>query len=146
MLIKRISGVILVVMAVLVVAQTIGEPLYHVSEEAGAYSRMIWDTLNPLMLLTIVLGVIFAHIRKRDLAVEDGNRMITREFITANTQFYGFLFMGILFCWNWFNTLTPGFSAVGADPRNLVWLLINATLPLLAGSMGIYLLRQGKDG
>ena len=34
-MIKRISGVILVVMAVLVAAQTIGEPLYHVSEESG---------------------------------------------------------------------------------------------------------------
>ena len=146
MMTKRISGVILVVMAVVVAAQTIGEPLYHVSEEAGAYSRWIWDTLNPLMLLTIVLGVIFAYIRKRDLAGEDGSRMISREFITANTQFYGFLFVGILFCWNWFNTLTPGFSAVGTDTRNLVWLLIDATLPLLAGSMGIFLLRESRNG
>ena len=145
MMIKRISGVILVVMAVVVAAQTIGEPLYHVFEEAGAYSRWIWDTLNPLMLLTIVLGVIFAYIRKRDL-VEDGSSMITREFITANTQFYGFLFLGILFCWNWFNTLTPGFSAVGADTLNLVWILIDATLPLLAGSMGIFLLRESRNG
>ena len=98
------------------------------------------------MLLTIVLRVIFAHIRKRDVSGEDSSRMITREFMTANTLFYGFLFVGILFCWNWFNTLTPGFSAVGTDTRNLVWLLIDATLPLLAGSMGIFLLRESRNG
>jgi hypothetical protein len=53
--------------------------------------------------------------------------------------------VGILFCWNWFNTLTPEFTAVGADTLNLVWILIDATLPLLAGTMGMFLLRESRD-
>ena len=146
MLMKRISGLVFVVTAVLVAAQTIGEPIYHVSSEAGAYSRWIWDTLNPLMMITIVLGVIFGYIRKMDVIDEDDGRVITREYLNANIQFYGFFFVGILFCWNWFNTLTPEYSAIGSDVSNLVWIVIDATLPLLAGTMGISLLRQGRNG
>ena len=144
-MIRRISGIVFVGVAVAVVVHTVVEPLYHVSSESGVYSRLIWDILNPFMLLTIVLGVIFGYIRMRDASSEESDRMITCEYLTANTLFYGFLFVGILFCWNWFNTLTPEFTAVGADTLNLVWILIDATLPLLAGTMGMFLLRESRD-
>ena len=38
-MLKRISGVILIVMAVAVAVQTIVEPLYHTSSEGQPYSR-----------------------------------------------------------------------------------------------------------
>ena len=74
--------------------------------------------------------------RKRGVDHEGGGAPITREFLSANTLFYGFLFVGILFFWNWFGSLSPDFTAVGTDAVSLVWAFIDAALPLLSGVMG----------
>ena len=46
-----------------------------------------------------------------------------------------------MFFWNWFNLLSPEFTAVGTDTIDLVWGFINTALPLLAGTLGLALLR-----
>jgi hypothetical protein len=143
-MLKRISGVILIVMAFVVAVHTVVEPLYHGSTTAQPYSP-VWDTLNPLMVLTIALGLIFAFIRKRGVDGE-GGAAVTREYFAANTLFFGFIFVGILFLWNWFNLLNPAFAAIGSETVSLVWIIIDATLPLLSGAMGIFLLRGDGDG
>ena len=38
----------------------------------------------------------------------------------------------------------PAFTAPGEDTVTLVWILIDATLPLLLGAMGVFLLRGGR--
>ena len=93
-----------------------------------------------LEALAVVLGVICGYIRKRSVA-HDGEAPITRECLAAHALFYGFLFVGILFSWNWFNLLSPEFTAVGTDTSDLVWGFINAALPLLAGTLDLALLR-----
>ena len=70
------------------------------------------------MALAIVLGVRFSYIRKR-AANHEGGAPITREFLAANTLFYGFLFVGILFFWNWFNFRSPDFTGVGPETVSL---------------------------
>ncbi len=95
------------------------------------------------MALAIVLGVRFSYIRKR-AANHEGGAPITREFLAANTLFYGFLFVGILFFWNWFNFRSPDFTGVGPETVSLVWGFIDAALPLLSCAMGLYLLRGNK--
>ena len=90
-----------------------------------------------------MLGVIFSYIRKRGVDHE-GGASITREFLAANTLFYGFLFVGLLFFWNWFNSQNPDFTGVGAVAIGLVWGFIDAALPLLLGSMGLSLLSGDK--
>ena len=145
-IVRRIAGIILVIVAVAVAVHTIVEPLYFDSSLSGSgYSESIWAILNPLMALTVILGVIFAYIRKRD-AEGDGNEAVTREFLTANTVLYGFLFVGILFFWNWFNLLSPAYNAIGPDAVSLTWIIIDAGLPLLAGAQGIHMLLDGVDG
>lgn len=144
-MLKRISGVILIVMAVAVAVQTIVEPLYHTSSEGQPYSPL-WSILGWLMILPIVVGVIYGYLRKKDVDSEGGSGAVTREFLAANTQFYGFLFVGILFLWNWFNQLSSGFTAIGADTVTLVWILVDAALPLLSGAMGVFLLRSDGNG
>lgn len=89
----------------------------------------------------MLVGVIFGCIRKRRATGES----ITREALAANTQFYGFLFVGILLLWNWFNELSSAYTAVGEDTSTLVWILIDAAVPLLSGVMGLYLLRGGSN-
>ena len=143
-MLKRISGVILIVMAVVVAVQTIVEPLYHTSSEAQPYSPL-WSIIGWLMILPIALGVIYGYLRKKDVDSEGGGA-VTREFLAANTQFYGFLFVGILFLWNWFNQLSTGFTAIGADTVTLVWILVDAALPLLSVAMGMFLLRGDGNG
>ena len=141
---KRISGIFLVLMAVAVAVHTVVEPLYHTSSKGQPYSPL-WDILDPLMALAIALGVIFGYLRKKEVDSEGGSGAVTREFVVANAQFYGFLSVGILFFWNWFILLSPAFTTVGADTASLVWILIDATLPLLAGAMGMFLLRGSRD-
>ena len=141
--IRRIVGVVLVAIGTVVAVHMIVEPLYHASSEANPYSP-IWNILDPFMALAVVLGVIFGYIRKKGMGHEGGGAPITREFLSASTLFYGFLFVGILFFWNWFNLLSPGFTAVGTDAVSLVWAFIDAALPLLSGVMGLSLLKGGK--
>ena len=143
-MLKRISGVILIVMAVVIAVQTIVEPLYHTSSEGQPYSPL-WSIIGWLMILPIALGLIYGYLRKKDVDSEGGGA-VTREFLAANTQFYGFLFIGILFLWNWFNQLSPGFTAIGADTVTLVWILVDAALPLLSVAMGMFLLRGDGNG
>ena len=116
---QRIVGVALIVIGTVVALHTVIEPLYHASSEASPYSPF-WSIINPFMALAVALGVTFGYIRKRSVDHEGGGAPISREFLTANTLFYGFLFVGILFFWNWFNLLSPDFAAVGADTVSLV--------------------------
>jgi len=75
----------------------------------------------------------------------DRPRAISRSWLVANTQFYGLLCVAILLLWNWFNLLSPRFTAVGAETVSLVWILIDALLPPLLGALGISLLRTKFD-
>ena len=136
---KRIIGVVLIVIAAIIAIQTVIEPIYHTSTEDSPYSST-WDYINPLSLISIILGVIFSYIRM-NRAGEDAS---VQEFIAANTLFYGFTFVAIIFLWNWFGISGIGqdFTAVGHGTRGLVWIIFNATIPLLSGTMGVHLLRS----
>ena len=76
-----------------------------------------------------------------------GENSSVQEFIAANTLFYGFIFSGIMFFWNWFGIMgaASDFTAVSSDTRGLVWILFDAMLPPLNIAMGISLLRTGSS-
>ena len=144
-ILKKIVGIILLIVAVVVAVHTVVEPLYFDSSQSSSgYSEGVWDIINPLSAITVILGLIFGYMRKRDADAAD-EATVTREFLTANTIFFGFLFIGIVFFWNWFNLLSPAFNAVGPDAVSLAWIIIDAGLPLLAGSLGIHLALGGAD-
>ena len=140
---KQIAGVVLILIGALVAIHTVIEPLYHASSQASPYSPN-WSTINPLMALSIVLGLIFACMRKQEVDREGGDAAVTRRFLAANTIFYGLLFIGILFFFNWFNLLSPAYNAVGPDAVSVIWAVIDAALPLLLGAQGMALVRSGK--
>ena len=139
---NRIGGVFLIATAVLVAVHTVVEPLYQTSE-AGQPDSPLWEILNPIMALALLLGVRVAYVLKR--AAEADDTQITRRYLAANTFFYGTLFVGILFFWNWFALLNPGYTAPGSDTTSLVWILIDGSLPLLLGAMGSSMLREIGD-
>ncbi len=142
-MLDRICGMFLLALAVVVAVHTVADPLFHTSSETQPYSPL-WAILNPLMVLGIALGLLFSYARKRRVDGEPDSGPVTREFLIANTQFFGFVAVGILMLWNWFNLLSPAFTAIGADTASLVWILIDATLPLLFGSMGMFLVRNSN--
>ncbi len=137
-MIPRIGGAVLVVTAVAVAVHTVVEPLYYASTEAAPYSPF-WSVLDVLMAVTIVVGLVFAYCRKRAAGGEGGH--LTREYLVASTLFYGLLFVGIMFYWNWFNLLSPAYTAVPEAAVSLAWIIIDAGLPLLLGALGVSLLR-----
>ena len=139
---KRVIGVVLIIIAAIVAIHTVIEPVYHTSTEDSPYSS-IWDIINWLSLISIILGLIFGYIR---MSRADANSS-GQEFLAANTQFYGFMFVAIIFLWNWFgiSKAASDFTAVGSDPRTMVWIIFDAILPLLNGAMGVHLLRAGAS-
>ena len=139
---KRVIGVVLIIIAAIVAIHTVIEPLYHTSTEDSPYSS-IWDIINWLSVIAIVLGLIFSYIRMSHA----GSDSSVHEFLAANTQFYGFVFVAIIFLWNWFgiSKAASDFTAVGSDPRTMVWIIFDAILPLLNGAMGVHLLRSNSS-
>ena len=130
---RQIIGVVLMVIAAVVAIHAIAEPLYHVPTEAQPYSPL-WNIINPFMALAVIVGVVMSFLRKRGLDEEGG---VTWDRLAASTLFYGFVFVGILFFWNWFNILGPGLNAANTDAVAVVWIAIDAALPILAGSLGM---------
>lgn len=140
-IVKRIVGVILIIAAIVLAAHTILEPLYFDSSTTGSgYNESVWALINSLSAFAVVLGVVFGYVRMRKSGAE-GGAAVTREFLAANTQFFGVLFLGILFFFNWFNLLSSDFNAVGPDAVGLVWIAIDAGLPLIWFPMGLHLLK-----
>ena len=137
---NRIVGVFLVAMAVIVAAHTVVEPLYHVSADGQPYSPL-WTIINPLTALAVLLGVLAAWRCKRAVDREGEDAPVSRAFLIANTLFFGLLFLGILFFWNWFNLLSPGFTAIPPETVTLVWIIVDAALPLLWGATGVAVVR-----
>ena len=139
---KRIIGVVLIIVAAIVAIHTVIEPLYHTSTEDSP-SSAAWDWINWISVISIILGLIFGYIRMSHAGADSS----VQEFLAANTQFYGFMFVAIIFLWNWFGISNVGsdFTAVGSDPRTLVWIIFDAILPLLNGALGVHLLRSNSS-
>ena len=136
---KRITGVYLILVAAAVAVHMVVEPLYYVSTEAQPYSPF-WNILNPCMALAIALAVLFCHLRMKRVNSEGESGPVTRGYLCANVLYFGTLFIGILFFWNWFNLWSPEFTAVGPQAVSLTWGIIDASLPLLLGATGGHLL------
>lgn len=142
-MISRISGAILIIVALVVGIHTITEPLYYTSTPQSPYSPA-WLYIDVLSAVGIVLGVIFAYLRKRRIDGEEDTASGIREYLTANTLFYGFLFAGILFFLSWFNLLSQKYTAIGPDAATVIWVIFDALMPLLSGAMGVHLLRSAR--
>ena len=134
-ILNRLVGALLLLTAAIV-------GIYFVVDQLEVLP-LLWGELDYLMALALVLGVIFASMRKRSLESAGLDRIVTRRYFEANLLFYGFVAMAMLFFWNWFDLL------VDADPQdtdhNIVWIIVDTVAPLLWGALGIFLLRGGKD-
>ena len=140
---KKVIGVVLIIIAAIVAIHTVIEPLYHTSTQENPYNSSVWAYINVLSAISVVLGVIFSYSRMSRI----GENSSVQEFIAANTLFYGFMLVAILFFWNWFGIINPGqdFTPTQTVTGSMVWIIFDAILPLLNGALGAHLLRNGGD-
>ena len=132
---RRAVGVLLLLTAAIV-------GIYFVVDQLEVLP-FLWAEINYLMTVAIVLGLIFAYLRKRSLEAAGLDRIVTRRYLEANILFYGFLLVAMLFFWNWFDRL------IDDEPqgihRNIVWIIVDTVGPLLWGALGMFLLRGAND-
>ena len=137
---KRIVGGYLVLMAAVVGLFSVAEPLFHVSTEAAPYSP-IWLWIDPFTGLAVLLGVGFAYCRKSAAGAVDANGPVTWGPLVANVLFYGFLGVGLMYFWNWFDLLNEAYNVTGADGSAVAWKVTDVAFPLVSGALGAALLR-----
>ncbi len=100
-------------------------------------SLVVWNIIDPFEAAGMVMILIVAFARKRRLDA-GSDPSVSREYIETNVTLYYSAALFIVFLWNWL-----GVTVV--DPGNaewLVWMLIDATLPLLLVSTALRLLRE----
>ena len=143
-ILKKAIGIFLILGGIAVAVHLIVEPLYHTSTEADP-SSPLWQVFHPVVIAILVLTFIFSFLRKRDVEqVGCADTMVSRDFMASNVIFYGNLVVGILFFWNWFDVLSPAFTAVGDDVIKLTWAFIGVALPPLSAAMGISMLKSDR--
>lgn len=134
---ERISAVLLIIIGIVTVTHKIIEPLYH----DGTGTSPLWAQIDMAVALAVVLGVYHSYRRLKAAGSGRPDAPLTREYLAANVQFYGFLVLGVLFFWSWFNVLNPEFKAIERAAQQAFWAIIDTVLPLLSILLGIRLLR-----
>ncbi|MDE0022705.1 MAG: hypothetical protein OXT69_15150 [Candidatus Poribacteria bacterium] len=143
-MIHRIVGVFLIIVALIVAVHTVIEPLYYTSTDASPYSPQ-WTWINYITAVGVLIGILYALRRKRGARLEKDSP-VTVGYLAANVVFYGFLFVGILFFFNWFGLFSVDrFTAVDPSAASIIWIIVDAGFPLLAGALG-YSLCCGSSG
>ena len=136
--VMRVIGLLLIAIGAVMAIHTVAEPWYYTSTEASPDSN-VWAYISPFTAAAIILGVVISYLRKQETADETSG--VSWGRLANNALFYGFLFAGILFFANWSDVLSADYAVVGPGTTWTVWKITDATVPLLAGALGMALLR-----
>ena len=126
----RFVAFVLLLAAVVVGIHMVVEPLYQ-SMDSGAGS--LWDWINWLIALAVILGLVFSYQGKCAADASDGG--VTREWVESCFHFFGFVALAMLFFWSWFDMLMEAYSST-EDTTALVWPVIYVAVAILCGSLG----------
>ena len=96
-------------------------PLYHPGRDApfAAWHVMNWF-MAPALLMT--LGASYLAKRRSDA----GGTVDLKDYLEANTVFYGTVGASIVYFWNWFSSLSPNSVA-----DHQFWVVLGAAMPIL---------------
>ncbi len=103
-------------------------------------SLAAWSVMNPLQVIAVALTVVVAFLRKRRLDGNASDQSMSREYLEANVLFYFSVPLLLALLWNWFGVQ----FADPAHSSELLWILIDVTLPVLLGVTGHQLLSEAK--
>lgn len=128
-LVKRVIGAYLALVAVVVLAQFVAWPLY-VDDYADA-ANDTWLTLNWFMAAGLVLMLVLTCKAKQACDADADNR----QWIRANVMFYLTVLLAIAFVPNWFA------ATWGENDNGTIWHIIDTVLPVLFLAQARRLLR-----
>ncbi len=120
-LVKRLIGAYLALVAVVVLAQFVAWPLY-VDDHADA-ALDTWLILNWFMAAGLALMLVITTRAKRSCDAEGGGD--TRQWVRANVMFYLTVLLAVAFVPNWFA------AAWGENDNGTIWHVIDTVLPVL---------------
>ena len=131
--VKKIFGVIHLVLAVVVGVQFVVAPLYDDSVP-------VWEILNWLMAVGVIAGVIFSYTRWTSAKESDHG-----ERVGSGAMLIGAVAVLLLFFEQWFATrLFPIEPDAWVEDRiNLWWQVVNVIFVIVSGEIGMYLLGIG---
>lgn len=146
--VTRVIGWLLIAVGAAVGIFIMIEPLVYTSTDMQLYSPL-WDwALDPGIVVSIPLGIIFAYIRKRRVDREGAAGAITWERLAANALFYGFVIVAILFYWDYLSQLNAANADTyfGGDSPvfGAMWIIIYALFAPLAVTLGASMQRGGQ--
>ena len=116
-IVRRLLGVFLVVIAIVVAINLMATPLYH----DGSEDYPIWKIVNWFMAVGVVAALIVSAMRKRALGAGGSDEPSVREYLRVNLTYYTTIILTILFFWGWFWTLNPDSETGEAVTSHLVY-------------------------
>ena len=136
--VRRILGVFLILFSLVIAAQFIAWRLY----DSGA----VWGVVNYISLVAIAVSFYFNAERKWKSEAR-GEEGVTKEYLESNVLYFATLALVALFLFNWLNLLVNGVKDVGDEVmHDIVWVVVDILIILVAGATGRYLLRGGERG
>ena len=128
-LLKRAATVYILTVAAVITVQVIFSPFYRNVVDIFA----IWDVLNWLMAVSIIITLIVRLNGKMQLDKEDTERL-TRKYIGVYAAFVSAVFLALWFFWNWVD-MTIMQSDRG-DINLIFWAFINPLFVVVTGLTG----------
>ena len=134
---RRPLALVLGLMSVVVLFHFLFNPFYEDTLDSGS----IWQVLNWVMAVGIIITLALTYARKREGGADDD----TNTYICVNVAFYAAAVLAILFFWNWFDSLTAGED--GQSPtRGYYWVIVNTLFIVLLGTVSAHLWKDsGQD-
>ena len=130
--VKKLFGVIHLVLAIVVGVQFVVAPLYD--------SVQVWEILNWFMAVGVVAGVVFSYMRWTSAKESDHG-----ERVGSGAMIIGAIAVLLLFFEQWFATrLFPIDNVAWIEDRiNLWWQVVDVIFVIVSGEIGMYLLGIG---
>ncbi len=135
--IKRIIGVLLILVSIVIAVQFIAWRLY----DSGA----VWAIVNYISLVSIAVAFYF-NLRRKFENDASGDGSVDREYVESNVLYFGTMVLAALFLFNWLNVLVNGATEVGEEVmHDVVWVVVDIMLIVLMGATGGYLLKGSRS-
>ena len=139
---RRLLGVFLVVIAIVVAINLMATPLYH----DGSEDYPIWKIVNWFMAVGVVVALIVSAMRKRALGAGGADEPSVREYLRVNLTYYTTIILTILFFWEWFWTLNPDSETGEAVTSHMVYFpIVDALFVVVCLATGRYLWNFASD-
>ncbi len=139
---KKVIGAYLVVVGVAVAVFFIINSL--LADSIDVFS--IWQILDVLMAIGLVLALVFNYQRKRNVESGEQGESITRSYLESNALFYLTAAVTIIFFHNWFALLANGADSLDGNHQAwVIWAFVDTLLPIAVGLSGCRLWREASD-